>query len=580
MVGQALPSGRLARPAPTGPAPHSVRAGSIIGSHTIEHIYARGFLVLLTEIHEALGLPPFQTFLLDGVRSLAAGTMAMSTGFLVDMFQHRMGHVLWMAMAMMGIGYLLVGLSTSYLIIMISIMVASGGSALWHPPAMALLSLMYPTRRGLFMALHRSTGNIGEAVAPIIVWALLIVLNWQGVVMTGVPVIAIIAVLIFVFMRNVGGPLPDRRLRSFRYNLRRKGVPLAGVVRSGGMISLITVNAVRGVGDRALLLGIPLYLKDEIGMGTGGIAFHVALFTALAIVAGPILGWLSDRFGRKPMIVFVMAASVIPPLWMVAVGEGIGFTGAVALFGAFLFSVNSLTQAAAMDLAAEHGLEGSAVGLLWGVGTFVGFGASLISGVLAGWNWDAVFYFGAGSFAVGTVVALVANRTRVLGHEAPPCTRSPRELAGGLGFFFGLYWHRDQVRQPLQDDIAGLVHLAFVEVVGPLDDSGFPLRAVDRSLSQMRGYVAQVGATLATSAQGQQRHMQVLGQGHDVELLLGAHLADEVGGAEDVVYGELHIHQCAGAAVLDERIGLLVVFQELLAGFGLRKEAVGEPGGR
>ena len=408
MVGQALPSGRLARPAPTGPAPHSVRAGSIIGSHTIEHIYARGFLVLLTEIHEALGLPPFQTFLLDGVRSLSAGTMAMSTGFLVDMFQHRMGHVLWMAMTLMGIGYLLVGLSTSYLIIMISIMVASGGSALWHPPAMALLSLMYPTRRGLFMALHRSTGNIGEAVAPIIVWALLLVLNWQGVVMAGVPVIAIIAMLIFVFMRNVGGPLPAPHLRSFRYNLKRKAVPLAGVVRSGGMISLIAVNAVRGVGDRALLLGIPLYLKDEIGMGTGGIAFHVALFTALAIVAGPILGTLSDRFGRKPMIVFVMAASVIPPLWMVAAGEGIGFTGAVALFGAFLFSVNSLTQAAAMDLAAEHGLEGSAVGLLWGVGTFVGFGASLISGVLAGWNWDAVFYFGAGSFAVGTVVALVA----------------------------------------------------------------------------------------------------------------------------------------------------------------------------
>ena len=411
MVGQALPAGRAARSVSTGPQPHPVLAGGIIGSHTIEHIYARGFLVLLTEIHEALGLPPFQTFLLDGVRSLAAGTMAMSTGLLVDMFQHRMGHVLWMAMAMMGIGYLLVGLSTSYLIIMVSIMVASGGSALWHPPAMALLSLMYPTRRGLFMALHRSTGNVGEAIAPIIVWGLLLILNWQGVVIAGVPVIAVIAVLIFVFMRNVGGPLPEEHLRSFRYNLKRKGVPLARVARSGGMISLIAVNAVRGVGDRALLLGIPLYLKDEIGMGTGGIAFHVALFTAVAIVSGPILGAFSDRVGRKPMIFFVMAASVIPPLLMAATGDGIGFTGAVALFGAFLFSVNSLTQAAAMDLSAEHGLEGSAVGLMWGLGTFVGFGASLISGVLAGWNWDAVFYFGAGSFAVGTLVALVVPNT-------------------------------------------------------------------------------------------------------------------------------------------------------------------------
>ena len=155
MVGQALPSGRLARPAPTGPAPHSVRAGSIIGSHTIEHIYARGFLVLLTEIHEALGLPPFQTFLLDGVRSLAAGTMAMSTGFLVDMFQHRMGHVLWMAMAMMGIGYLLVGLSTSYLIIMISIMVASG----WERP-------MAPPRHGTAFADVSHTSWLVHGAAP------------------------------------------------------------------------------------------------------------------------------------------------------------------------------------------------------------------------------------------------------------------------------------------------------------------------------------------------------------------------------------------------------------------------------
>ena len=368
MVGQAVPAGRVGRPVAAGPGPHPVLAGGIIGSHTIEHIYARGFLVLLTEIHEALGLPPFQTFLLDGVRSLAAGAMAMSTGFLVDMFQHRMGHVLWVAMAMMGVGYLLVGLSTSYIIIMVSIMVASGGSALWHPPAMALLSLMYPTRRGLFMALHRSTGNVGEAVAPIIVWGLLLVLNWQGVVVAGVPVIAVIAVLIFAFMRNVGGPLPDRRLRSFRYNLRRKGVPLARVVRSGGMLSLITVNAVRGVGDRALLLGIPLYLKDEIEMGTGGIAFHVALFTALAIVAGPVLGAMSDRVGRKPVLIFVMAASVIPPLWMVVAGEGIGFTGAVALFGAFLFSVNSLTQAAAMDLAGGTRAGGERGGVDVGVG--------------------------------------------------------------------------------------------------------------------------------------------------------------------------------------------------------------------
>ena len=79
-----------------------------------------------------------------------------------------------------------------------------------------------------------------------------------------------------------------------------------------------------------------------------------------------------------------------------------------------------------MDLAAKDGLEGSAVGLMWGLGTFVGFGASLISGVLAGWNWDAVFYFGAGTFAVGTVVALIVPNTgaRPRGTPTVPAARA------------------------------------------------------------------------------------------------------------------------------------------------------------
>ena len=64
--------------------------------------------------------------------------------------------------------------------------------------------------------------------------------------------------------------------------------------------------------------------------------------------------------------------------------------------------------------------------MMWGLGTFVGFGASLIAGALAGWNWDGVFYFGAGSFAVGTVVSFIVPNTGAKPRETPTAPAARR----------------------------------------------------------------------------------------------------------------------------------------------------------
>ena len=389
----------------------------IISAHTIEHVYARGMLVILTEMQVVLGLPVFQTFLLDGVRSLAGGLTSMCSGLFVDMFQHRIGQILGVAMVLMGVGYLILGLAPTFTVIVVALIIAGAGSALWHPPALALLSYSYPDRRGLLTSLHRSTGNLGEVLGPVVVGGLLLALTWRWVVSAGVPLVFLIAVLLFVFLWNVGGPKPEIR-RSFSASFQLKWPALKRAMTGRGMLLLLAVSAIRGLGDRALLLGIPLYLRDEVGLGGGWVAFHVALFTAAAIMSGPIIGGVSDRIGRKPMILMVMALSTIFPLAMVAGGGeagsgeiGILFTASVAMYGLFLFSVNSLTQAAALDLAEGQGLEGSVIGMMWGIGTLFGFGASLSAGALAGWNWNSVFYFGAVSFAVGFLVSLMLPTT-------------------------------------------------------------------------------------------------------------------------------------------------------------------------
>ena len=72
------------------------------------------------------------------------------------------------------------------------------------------------------------------------------------------------------------------------------------------------------------------------------------------------------------------------------------------------FSVNSLTQAAAVDVAAGKGLEGTFIGLMWGSNAFFGAMSSIIAGALVEYvGWHSAFYFASGLFFLGFLAALV-----------------------------------------------------------------------------------------------------------------------------------------------------------------------------
>ena len=397
---------------------NSVMATSVIGAHALEHVYGRAFLVLIPQIYITLGLVPIQAGLLDAVRQLSGGATSMTGGFFVDMFQHRRAHILAFSMGLIAVGYFLVSIAPTYGLILAALALASAGTALWHPPALGLLAQRFPRQRGLFISLHRSTGNIGDWVGPLIVGGLLAVLGWRWIVGGGTPVLLLFALVIFVVLRNVGGPKiegVDYRAK-FRTQLR----DMRESFRGTGMWWIFTVSAVRGMGDRSLLWVIPLYLSNQLGMSNFWVGFHVALLAAPGIFAGPLFGALSDRIGRKPIIMFIMATAVIFPVTMALGGDGPGMTISVLLFGLFLFSVNSLTQAAAIDVAAGKGLEGTFIGLMWGSNAFFGAMASILAGVLVEYvGWHAAFFFASGLYFLGFLSALALPREFVKREPQP-----------------------------------------------------------------------------------------------------------------------------------------------------------------
>ena len=393
---------------------NSVMATTLIGAHGLEHMYGHSFAVLVTALYADLGLDPIQAGLLSAVRQLSSGATSMASGFFVDMFQHRQAQVLAISMAMIGIGYFLVSVAPTFSLILAALLIASAGSALWHPPALGLLSQRFPERRGLFISLHRSTGNIGDMIGPLIAGGLLVWLSfsgsWRWIMGGGTPMLLLLAVLIFFVLRNVAGPRSGPV--DFRTKFKTQLISLRGAFQGKGMWAIFTVSAVRGMADRSYIFFLPFYLREELGMGFVLIAVHVTLVAAPGIVSGPLFGMLSDRIGRRSIITFVMAVTVILPIALVLAGGNVVLTlGAVTVFGFFHSIVNSLTQAAAIDEASGRGLDATFIGLMWGSNAFFGAGTAIVAGwLVAETGWEAAFYFAAALFFMGFLASLVMPR--------------------------------------------------------------------------------------------------------------------------------------------------------------------------
>lgn len=93
-----------------------------------------------------------------------------------------------------------------------------------------------------------------------------------------------------------------------------------------------------------------------------------------------MLGLLSDRIGRRPVIVAGFMAIGLLVLALIWAGAGWTLTLVLALLGIFLYSMQPIIMASGMD-AIGSGTEATAAGILFATST--AFSAS--SPVVAGW---------------------------------------------------------------------------------------------------------------------------------------------------------------------------------------------------
>ena len=431
----------------------SVMATTLVGAHAFEHLYAHSIPVIILAIITEFELGALSVGAVVAIRSIFGGITSTAGGFLVDLFHHRVAWVLSISTLMIGTGYLLMSIAPSYILILGAIALGSMGSALWHPPALGLLARRFPERRGLFISMHRSTGSIGDVIGPLAAGALIAgaltgtggagdaevgiswalpwgTVDWRYILGFSTPIMFVATVVIFILLRNAGSERPVNVDIGAR--VRTNWAGMKDAFRGTGMWAIFTVSAVRGMADRSLVFLVPLYLI-HLGVGEFQAAVHVMLMVLPGILFGPIIGSLSDRIGRRPLIIFIMGVTTMLTIAIILVSGG-GYTAwitvFVAIYGMMNFSVNNLTQAAAADIAAGRRLESSFLGLMWGNNTLFGaIAAFMIFGPVEWFDWQYGFFIAAGIYFAGFLISLLIPG-RPMAPEAVPAQDAPADMAG------------------------------------------------------------------------------------------------------------------------------------------------------
>jgi MFS family permease len=278
----------------------------------------------------------------------------------------------------------------------------------WSMTVLMKIDLAGPARRGLALGLNESAGYLGVAAAAFATGALAASMAPRTLVWTGGAAVAAVGMLVsLVFVRDTGAHmLVEQRSHT--------GTGGSSVLRACSQAGLVN-----NLND-ALAWGLaPLYLVAH-GASTRQVGAVAAVYPAVWGAGQIGAGWLSDRAGRKPLIVAGMLVQA-GALGLLVAGNGAfdAALGAAVLLGAGTALVYPTLIAAVSD-AVEPRTRARAIGVyrFWRDAGFV------LGAVAAGIGADAI-----GS---GPTIAGVAGLTAASG-LAVAVTRWPRPIGSGDG---------------------------------------------------------------------------------------------------------------------------------------------------
>jgi MFS family permease len=360
-----------------------------------------------------------QAGLIMSILGLAWGVMAIFGGGLGDKFGRK--KVIIPATLIFSLTSWATGLVRSFLQLSVirAIMGCAEGS--YYPSAVATIAEeAKPSRRGLMVGLHQTGFPVwGMFLAPIYATQVGSVYGWRWVMyLTLIPGI-ILAVVHWRFIR-------EPRSVAERIEARKKGVAHEIVSEKG---EHVTVGSVLGFRNIILCIFMSICFMTNLWVFAAFATLfltkvhNLPMTTAGFVMSGQGIGALlgmfclagiSDRIGRKPVLIFTCIIGGLANLWFALSGAAPGMLWFLLLLtGFFCGGSFPLYLSLVPSETVPFALAGLAIGIPTGIGELIGSGVlPTVGGMIAdAYGLRAAVILAAISVLVATIFALFIIET-------------------------------------------------------------------------------------------------------------------------------------------------------------------------
>ena len=379
--------------------------------HGIKHFGQGALLIMIPSIRATLGLSDVAIGGISSAQSISSGIANIPAGILTDMFRKKVAWILFASMIMVGSGYLLISISPVYWVLLVGVVIVGFGTSMWHAPAFGTLAARYPRRRGFAMAAHLTGAQVGNTTSPLIVgfllagtigsWVVFGGIEWRWLAaFISVPMILTALVVVSRFKTAGAESTGSITLGAYFASAKR-------LLSNRGVLGMALLGAMRGAVHNSFQVFLVIYMREELGYSNTYVGLHIALITMAGIISTPIMGNLSDRVGRRPVISFAMTAMTVLLFLFLQFDSGIPMMILIAVLGLFFFSVMPIINAAAMDMI-DKGSEGSGTALMFAGGSILGSLTPIVAGIINQSNgFQGVVIFAGAMATIGAVLSLI-----------------------------------------------------------------------------------------------------------------------------------------------------------------------------
>lgn len=326
-------------------------------AHFAIHWFMQLFPVILPTLKSSMRLNDVQVGSLTSTRMFVQAASNFPSGVLADSFLHWRGLIVTASLLFMGGAYGVFGTLSGYAWALVAVGILAVGTALFHPASVASLSNQFPERRATAIAVYGMGATLGNTITPLAVGFLLANFSWQKVLETQVFVGLAAACLVWIYASRAFATEAPRS---------EKAKPLQdikGFIRNPVFLVVVLVRSFNQIARQVSITFLPIYLTEYLGYSGIGLGFYLTLMSISGLVAQPVMGVLSDRLGRKAVMVPALFALGLVYLLIQWARPGVELGLVIVAIGFLFYTVANVTTAAVLDVAGT-GSQASSFGLL------------------------------------------------------------------------------------------------------------------------------------------------------------------------------------------------------------------------